>query len=385
MAAAPVRVLLVRHGETPWNADGRMQGALDVELNDTGRAQAAAVAAWLARHHGGDGGRVAAVVSSDLKRASATADAIGGALGLPVTLDPRLRETNLGVWQGHTWEQVVATFRDQVHAWKSDASYAMPDGESVRQRFARVTAALHEAALAAPPGGAVVVVAHGGVVDDAGRLVGGVPFTEATRLRKPNTCVCTLQFTPHAATAAALGGGDGGGDDRAAAAAAAVRAAFPPETAPATIEPATASTALGAWAIVTWGQLDHLTEAGLAVSVKPHRHTIGAPLSDDLARAAELQGQQQGQQSGGIEDLVSGGGGDDGGGGAAPGGTPPPPAAPGGRGLWGCWGGGGGGGGRGGGGRPARPPPPPPPPPLPLRPTTAARTTSATRPLASRW
>ena len=224
MAATTTRLLLVRHGETHWNAGGRLQGQLDTELNDTGRAQAAAAAAWLAARHGGARGEhppLAAVYSSDLRRAADTAAAIAAAVGggLRVVLDARLRETHLGAWQGLTWDAVLAAHREHVVAWKTDPDAAAPGGgESVRARFHRVAAALHEIALA-HPGGTVAVVAHGGVLDDAGRLALGVPFSAPTQLRKANTCICDLAVAiddvgaladAHAALAA--GGGAGGSD-----------------------------------------------------------------------------------------------------------------------------------------------------------------------------
>jgi broad specificity phosphatase PhoE len=87
-------LLLVRHGETDWNAEGRLQGHTDMPLNDLGRRQARALADELA----GDG--IEAVYSSDLARASETAEIVAERLGLPVGLDPDLREKDWGTWEG---------------------------------------------------------------------------------------------------------------------------------------------------------------------------------------------------------------------------------------------------------------------------------------------
>ncbi len=88
------RLVLLRHGQTDYNLAGRMQGHLDSELTETGRAQAVAVAPEIVRM------APDLLISSDLRRAIDTADIIGAATGLPVKLDPRLRETHLGDWQG---------------------------------------------------------------------------------------------------------------------------------------------------------------------------------------------------------------------------------------------------------------------------------------------
>src|SRR5690242_8696605 len=89
-------LLLVRHGETDWNAEGRLQGQTDRPLNEYGRRQARELAERLA----GDG--VVAIYASDLSRAKETAEIVGGRLGLPVVVDPDLRERNWGTWEGLT-------------------------------------------------------------------------------------------------------------------------------------------------------------------------------------------------------------------------------------------------------------------------------------------
>jgi len=135
-------LLLVRHGETDWNAEGRLQGHTDTPLNDYGRRQAAALAEQLA----GDG--IAAIYASDLSRARETAEIVGGRIGLPVSVVPDLREKNWGSWEGLT-----PTERDAVE-------YV---GESTMEHRARTVRAL--AAIAGRhPGERVLVVTHGGSV-----------------------------------------------------------------------------------------------------------------------------------------------------------------------------------------------------------------------------
>src|SRR3954469_18439411 len=89
-------LLLVRHGETDWNAEGKLQGHTDRPLNDYGRRQAEALAERLAEE------RVDAVYARDLARTRETAEIVGARLGLPVVLDPDLRERNWGTWEGLT-------------------------------------------------------------------------------------------------------------------------------------------------------------------------------------------------------------------------------------------------------------------------------------------
>jgi 2,3-bisphosphoglycerate-dependent phosphoglycerate mutase len=133
-------LLLVRHGETDWNAAGRLQGHTDQPLSDYGRAQARRLAEELA------GEQFDAIYASDLARASETAEIVAERLHLPVDLDPDLREKNWGTWEGLTSEE-----RLEVE----------PDGESTEQHQRRVLAALGRIA-AKHPHGRVLVVTHGG-------------------------------------------------------------------------------------------------------------------------------------------------------------------------------------------------------------------------------
>jgi probable phosphoglycerate mutase len=133
-------LLLVRHGETDWNAEGRLQGHTDRPLNDHGRRQAAALAERLADDE------IDAVYASDLARARETAEILAGRLGLPVVTDPDLRERNWGNWEGLT-----GTERDRV-------DYV---GEDREAHGARVIQAVRRIAEH-HPGERVVVVTHGG-------------------------------------------------------------------------------------------------------------------------------------------------------------------------------------------------------------------------------
>ena len=133
-------LLLVRHGETDWNAEGRLQGHTDRPLNEYGRRQARGLADELA------GEELDAIYSSDLARARETAEIVGERLGLPVVLDPDLREKSWGSWEGLTPAE-----RHEIELV----------GESTEEHAARTLRALRRIAER-HPGGRVLVVTHGG-------------------------------------------------------------------------------------------------------------------------------------------------------------------------------------------------------------------------------
>ena len=143
-------ILLVRHGETDWNLQRRVQGHSDTPLNDTGRAQATVLADELATES------IDAVYSSDLMRAHETARIVADARGLDVTAIPELRERHFGTWEGLTDVEIFSRFPEATEGpWG--------DGETKDMMETRVTDALHRIAEA-HPGGQVLVVTHGGPV-----------------------------------------------------------------------------------------------------------------------------------------------------------------------------------------------------------------------------
>jgi probable phosphoglycerate mutase len=150
-------LFLARHGETDWNVAGRWQGHADVPLNATGRAQALALAERLR----GEG--IAAVASSDLSRARATAELVAGALGLQVALvDPDLREQRYGRFEGLTPRECEERYPDDWARYATDPRPGPPGGESRAAVLERVLGALHRAAarLSHPP----LIVSHGGAM-----------------------------------------------------------------------------------------------------------------------------------------------------------------------------------------------------------------------------
>ena len=154
------RLILLRHGQTEYNATRRMQGHLDTQLSETGLEQARA-AALMMRELG-----VSKIVASDLSRARRTAEIIAAMLGLDVTVDERLRETHLGQWQGKTHAEVdSADARARAH-WRNNPGWAPPEGES-RLDVARRARPVVDELMASYSGwddSAVLVVAHGGTI-----------------------------------------------------------------------------------------------------------------------------------------------------------------------------------------------------------------------------
>lgn len=182
------RLVLIRHGETAWNFDGRLQGHEDVPLNDVGRVQAHALGARLS------GEAIHALYASDLVRAFETAQRIGATTGHTVARDARLRERHLGVLQGMSKAVAEETLAEVYAGYKSDdPDYVIPGGESARQFAARVVACIDELARR-HAGQCVAVVAHGGVLDQVYRHAAGLPLCGPRAFTLLNASVNYLAF-----------------------------------------------------------------------------------------------------------------------------------------------------------------------------------------------
>ncbi len=166
-------LLIVRHGETDWNAELRFQGHADRPLNETGRAQARALADELSDV------AADAIYSSDLIRARETAEILSERLGLPVTAWRELREIDVGDWEGLTREEIDARFPDGYLAWRSGEP-GWSGGETYDELGARVLSALERIARS-HPGGRVVVVGHGGTIRTIRAHLSGVTVAEHRR------------------------------------------------------------------------------------------------------------------------------------------------------------------------------------------------------------
>lgn len=165
------RIILVRHGETLWNRDGRIQGYhANSALSHTGHAQARAVAARLALEG------INALYSSDSGRTLQTAEPIGGATGLAVIEEMGVRERNYGIFEGHTFAEVEQVFPKEFQKYRErDPHYSIDGGESAAQFRDRIVAALAEIARR-HAGQRCVVVTHGGVVGSMYRVTMDQPL-----------------------------------------------------------------------------------------------------------------------------------------------------------------------------------------------------------------
>jgi len=168
------RLILLRHGQTDYNVDGRMQGHLDSNLTAEGHDQAAAAAPVLAEL------APDRVISSDLRRAVDTAEVVAAACGLPVKFDARLRETHLGHWQGRTVAEIDRDYPGAIAEWRSDPAWAPPGGESRIAVVARSRPVVDEleAEFADARSETVLLVAHGGMI--AGLVTGLMELPHST-------------------------------------------------------------------------------------------------------------------------------------------------------------------------------------------------------------
>ena len=189
------RIIAVRHGETAWNVDTRIQGQLDVPLNDNGRRQAQRLARALAASE-----QISAVYSSDLLRAWDTAQSIAAAVGLQTITELGLRERGFGSFQGKTFTELETQWPDETARWRTrDPVWAPPEGETlvaVRERVERATHALAQRHI----GSQIVLVAHGGVLDMMYRCAAGLDVRAPRTWALGNASINRLLWTPQGLT-----------------------------------------------------------------------------------------------------------------------------------------------------------------------------------------
>ncbi|MFF5704303.1 histidine phosphatase family protein [Streptomyces sp. NPDC012794] len=161
------KIVLWRHGQTAWNLERRFQGSTDIELTETGVAQARRAARLLASL------KPDAIVASDLRRAADTAAELAAVTGLPVAHDESLRETYAGDWQGLTHEEILEKYGEQYAAWKRGEPVRRGGGELETEVADRAAPVVLSHADRLPEGGTLVVVSHGGTIRTTiGRLLG---------------------------------------------------------------------------------------------------------------------------------------------------------------------------------------------------------------------
>lgn len=182
MSEEVTRVCFIRHGETDWNSELRLQGQIDLALNASGESQAAALGPWFL------GKAAAAIYSSDLLRARQTAQPIADALRLPIVTLTALRERNFGRCEGLTMTEIADRYADDAQAIESnDPDYILPgNGESRRQLNARILRCVDELTRA-HRGQTIIVVTHGGVLDVIYRRAKNLPVDSPRNYPIPNT------------------------------------------------------------------------------------------------------------------------------------------------------------------------------------------------------
>lgn len=182
-------LLVIRHGETAWNAEHRIQGHLDIPLSAAGVHQAARLAERLAREP------VDAVYSSELARAWLTALPFAQRLGLEVRPEPRLRERCFGIFEGLTLDEIATRHPEEFRQWRGrDPGWAMEGGETGQQLIDRVLEALHDIA-GRHRGQTVAIVTHGGVLDVAYRAARALDWDAPREHQMLNASINRLRVT----------------------------------------------------------------------------------------------------------------------------------------------------------------------------------------------
>ena len=181
------RLLLVRHGRSAWNAQGRIQGQIDIELDEEGWQQANQVAARIKPLD------IAAIYSSPLQRAHATAEAIGAQVNLPVTCDERLMEYQFGVVSGLTWAELVVQHPELAKHWADDAWTVPIEGSEGRVNFAARVKAVMDDIITRYPDQQVAVVAHGGTFNVYLAKMLGLDFKRRHPFHFGNTSLSSVE------------------------------------------------------------------------------------------------------------------------------------------------------------------------------------------------
>jgi probable phosphoglycerate mutase len=194
MGGAPegqiTRIVAIRHGETAWNVDTRIQGQLDVPLNDKGQWQARRLADALA-----DEG-VGIVYSSDLQRAWQTAQPLAERLGLVPRPEPRLRERAFGVFEGLTWAEIERDHPEASERWRRrDPEFGPPGGETLSAFYERCVSAI-TALAQRHPGEGIALVAHGGVLDCLYRAATRAELRAPRTWQLANAGINRVLYTP---------------------------------------------------------------------------------------------------------------------------------------------------------------------------------------------
>jgi 2,3-bisphosphoglycerate-dependent phosphoglycerate mutase len=183
------RILAIRHGETAWNAEMRMQGQLDTPLNDAGRRQAGRLAAAL-----GDE-TIDAIYASDLDRAMRTALPLAKATRRPIVAEPGLRERAFGIFEGHAYAEIDRRWPDLAMRWRMRDVHFGPEGGESLHVFNQRCIQTAERLVADHAGHTIVWVTHGGVLDCLYRMATRVALDAPRTWSLDNAAVNRLLYT----------------------------------------------------------------------------------------------------------------------------------------------------------------------------------------------
>jgi len=184
------RILAIRHGETAWNRDTRIQGYLDIPLNEFGLAQAIRLTEALQSE------TLDAVYCSDLARAKQTAQGLAASADLTLHEEAGLRERSFGIFEGLTWQEIALRWPEQSLRWRQrDAEFGAEGGETLGAFYARCIGTVERIA-AAHPGQTVAIVAHGGVMDCLYRAATRLALDAPRSWTLGNAAINRLLYSP---------------------------------------------------------------------------------------------------------------------------------------------------------------------------------------------
>ncbi len=171
-----MKLYLIRHGETDWNVQNKIQGKTDIHLNETGRLQAKGLAKKIKE------GKydITSIYTSGLKRAWETANIVGQAIGIEPVVFAGLEEMSLGIWEGYTWKQVKEEYPEEYQSWYKDRRYhVIPEGESYQQLLERLLPALVKI-LGIAEGNALIVT-HSADIMTIMSYINDTPFEDMVK------------------------------------------------------------------------------------------------------------------------------------------------------------------------------------------------------------
>lgn len=182
-----MKLFLIRHGQTDWNLEGKIQGSYDTELNSTGIAQAEELSRKVLENNY----RFSKIYSSEQKRAVKTAEILSKAANVDYITIKGLEEINLGLWEGLSWSEVREKFPKEYEEWYNNRRYTKaPKGESYQDMLERVLAAVYK--IINENCGDVAIVTHGAVIMCLQCYITNTPFKEMSKFKAGNTAITKI-------------------------------------------------------------------------------------------------------------------------------------------------------------------------------------------------